>query len=209
MKSLIVLEDLLGLAKTDDDILTMDVLKAREVQRKLEETKDGYVIIAIDASGSMSGHKEGFAKSGAYAFAKDAVKQGYSVGVVFFNSNASLACRPTKELSQIKEAIKSMDTDGGTELDKGLLVASVALPSEGTRAIVVVTDGETQNEELCLKIGEQLKGKKIDIITIGTDDADQYFLSQLASAEHLSKKVSSADMVKAITSAAKLLPLMK
>jgi hypothetical protein len=53
------------------------------------------------------------------------------------------------------------------------------------------------------------KADKIDIITIGTDDADQTFLKNLASSTQLGSKVSREAFSSTISSSVKLLPLPK
>jgi hypothetical protein len=54
--------------------------------------------------------------------------------------------------------------------------------------------------------GEKAKKDKIDIITIGTDDANQEFLEKLASTVELGKKVTREVFSEAISSASNLLP---
>jgi len=56
-----------------------------------------------------------------------------------------------------------------------------------------------------LKAGEFAKSQHIDIIAIGTDDADQTFLKELASRSELGIKVSRENLEQIITSSVKLL----
>ena len=79
----------------------------------------------------------------------------------------------------------------------------------GNRVIVIVTDGMPNGpgDPLSnLKAGEDAKKNGIDIIAIGTDDADQEFLKRLASRSQLGLKVENRHLEKTITDSAKLLP---
>jgi hypothetical protein len=82
-------------------------------------------------------------------------------------------------------------------------------PYDATRVILIATDGKPDNEAYALKTGDIAKADKIDIITIGTDDADQAFLKNLASSTHLASKVSKEVFSQTISSSVKLLPLPK
>jgi predicted kinase len=76
----------------------------------------------------------------------------------------------------------------------------------GVRVIVVATDGEPDSRSSSLEVARRAKAAGIDIIAIGTEDADHGFLAQLATRSDLSVKVASRDLKSGITEAAKLLP---
>ena len=76
----------------------------------------------------------------------------------------------------------------------------------GPRAIVVVTDGLPNNREEALAVAQEAKNGGIDIITIGTEDADKAFLAKLATRSGLSVVVSDEDLGRGIASTAKMLP---
>jgi hypothetical protein len=71
---------------------------------------------------------------------------------------------------------------------------------------VATTDGQADNREETLRRANEAKKMRIDIMTIGTDDADKAFLELLATRKELSVKVSSHDLKQAIASMAKMLP---
>jgi uncharacterized protein YegL len=79
----------------------------------------------------------------------------------------------------------------------------------GPKAIVIVTDGmpNSPGDPLSsLNAGNFAKSQQIDIIAIGTDDADHAFLQKIASRSELGIKVSSEKLEQSITSSVKLLP---
>jgi molecular chaperone DnaK len=170
----------------------------------------GYVYLLIDRSASMAGDKLGQAKKGAMNFAKSALAKGYFTGLIQFDSSARLLCEPYKDLSIIEKAIARMDTGDTTHMAKAIGLAHGLLRSiSGARAMVIVTDGMPNglgDPHATLEAGESAKRNGIDIIVIGTDDADQKFLRQLASRLDLGVKVESKKLEKAITDIARMLP---
>jgi len=165
------------------------------------------VFLLIDCSGSMSDGKLKQAQSGALSFAADALGNGYHVGLIRFESTATILCKPTRDLAGLRRRIQSLATGGSTDMTHALQLAFEDLSATvGTRAIVVVTDGMPDKPGTALETARQAKGNGIDIIAIGTDDADKDFLGKLASRSDLMVKVSRELLGQSIASAAKLLP---
>jgi Ca-activated chloride channel family protein len=73
------------------------------------------------------------------------------------------------------------------------------------RTLVVVTDGIPDNPPSVLDIAARAKASGVEIIAIGTDDADKDFLDKLASRSDLSVKASREMLAQSIASAAKML----
>jgi len=76
----------------------------------------------------------------------------------------------------------------------------------GSKVIVIVTDGMPNSPEKTVKAAKQAKDKGIDIITIGTDDANEEFLKRLASRDELNIMVSRDQLAKSISSSVKMFP---
>ena len=172
-------------------------------------TGKGLVYLAIDCSASMAGGKLAQAKRGAIDFFNEARAKGYHVGLVKFETYAELICEPQTELPVIRRYVEQLDRGISTDMAEGIMIAADKLRGQpGTRAIVVVTDGIPDNEEDALAAGREARNEGIDMITIGTDDADQGFLKKLASRENLSVIVTSENLGRGIASTAKMLPAM-
>ena len=75
--------------------------------------------------------------------------------------------------------------------------------------IVIATDGQPDNRSTASGAAEKAKKMGVDIIAVGTDDADSSFLKKLASRSDLGIKVTREHFGKGITQAAKSLPLLK
>jgi Mg-chelatase subunit ChlD len=174
------------------------------------EKEMAYVYLVIDTSGSMANDKLEQAKRGILDFAKDAFRKEYMVGLISFNTTATHVCDPTYDMEILKECVRGMNATGSTNMEDAIKMAHDHIKKlKNTRVIVIATDGLPDNKQTALKEAAKAKEDKIDIITIGTDDANQEFLKKLASRSGLSKKVERAMFSQAISSASKLLPSPK
>lgn len=170
----------------------------------------GYVYLLVDCSASMAGDKIKYAKKGALNFGKDALIKGYFTGLIRFDSSAKLVCEPYKDLSMLEKAMAKLEVGDTTHMAKAINLAHNLLKNlSGTRVIVIVTDGMPNgagDPQTTLYAAEEAKKAGIEIIAIGTDDADQELLKRLASRKDLGVKVSSKHLEKTIIDSAKLLP---
>ncbi|RLF38548.1 MAG: hypothetical protein DRN12_08250 [Thermoplasmata archaeon] len=166
------------------------------------------VYLLLDCSGSMEGQKLAQAKRGAINFAEDARGKGYAVGLIKFSSTATHLCEPQQKISALNQYLERMTAGGGTNMTDAILLALQKMSDrKGYRAMVIVTDGMPDSQETASDAAREAKANGIDILTIGTDDADRDFLAKLASKTELSVKVLSDRFEEGITSMAKMLPL--
>ena len=171
----------------------------------------GQAYLLIDCSGSMqANNKLQQAKKGALNFAKDALVKHYLTGLIQFDSSAKLICEPGGDLSALEKGLSKLEIGDLTHMAKAINLAYNLLNNQsGQRVIVIVTDGMPNGDgdpQSSLRSGESAKKAGIDIITIGTDDADEKFLKLLASRTQLGVKVNSKNLEKTITDSAMLLP---
>jgi Mg-chelatase subunit ChlD len=161
-------------------------------------------LLLIDTSGSMSGAKIEQAKSGAVDFAQSAIDKGYAVALAIFADRAAMVCDPTSDAAQFTRKIARLETGvvgETTDLAAGLILAD-KFPT--LAAVVVVTDGATPQVP-ALGAAAALKAKGVEIICIGTDDADADFLKRLATRSDLATHVSPRNLRSAINGAGRLL----
>ena len=177
---------------------------------KAESANTGFIYLLIDCSASMNGDKLNQAKRGAIKFAKDALRKGYLTGLIQFDSSAVHLCDPQRELAILEEQLRRITIGGSTNMTQGLLVATEKLAGRiGSRVIVIATDGDPDNRSTALRAAEKAKKNGVDIISIGTDDANRDFLKKLASRSDLGIKVSRSQFEKGITQAAESLPQLQ
>jgi len=174
--------------------------------------RNAFAFMVIDCSQSMSGHNMSQAKKGAIEFAENAIKKGYAVGLIKFDFTAQLVCEPAADTNILRQQVGGLIADGPTNMADGIKCATEWLHHrDGDRVIVLVTDGmpfvdDTPDDTNTLNAAQQAKDKGIEIITIGTDDANKDFLNKIASRSELSAIVSRDQLGQSIVSAAKLLP---
>ena len=171
------------------------------------EKQMAHVYLVIDTSGSMVGDKLEQAKNGAMDFAKDALRKEYAVGLISFNTTARHLCEPTYDIGLLKNQIREMHATGSTNMAEAIRIAHHHLRRpDSIQVMVIATDGLPDNAHDALREATNAKKDKIDIVTIGTDDANQEFLKRLATRAELGKKVTREVFSNAISSASNLLP---
>ncbi len=183
------------------------VLKSADGRMEdIHRSVSGCVYVIIDCSGSMSGEKLDRARLGAFDFATEAVRKDYRVGLIGFDTTASVICEPLSSMSQFEDALGSLAAGGSTNMTQAIELATDRLLFEsGIRSMVIVTDGVPDDPDAALLAGQKAKVESIDIIAIGTDPADREFLAKLATRNDLATHVPSDQLRQGIAGAAKLL----
>ena len=169
-------------------------------------TSQRNVLLLIDTSGSMAGSKIEQARNGAIDFARSAIVRSYATALAVFADRAAMVCDPTADADRFAKKVTGVDVGlvgGTTDLAAGLVLAG---KFRELAAVVVVTDGQSNDNNTALSVAATLKARGIDIICIGTDDADAEFLKQLATRSDLASHVSSRNLRSAITDASRFLP---
>lgn len=164
------------------------------------------VLLLIDTSGSMAGTKIEQARNGAIDFAHSAITKSYATALAIFADRAAMVCGPTSDAGRFAKKIARVDVGlvgGTTDLAAGL---ALARKFRELAAVVIVTDGQSNDNNAALQVAAALKNRSIDIICIGTDDADADFLKQLATRSDLATHVQSKNLRSAITDASRFLP---
>jgi Mg-chelatase subunit ChlD len=168
------------------------------------QTRRPNALLLLDTSGSMAGAKIEQAKSGAVDFAQLAIARGYATALAIFADRAAMVCDPTFDSAHFASKIARLDVGlvgGTTDLAAGLILAA-KFPE--LAAVVIVTDGATPQRP-ALKAAAPLQQRGVDIICIGTDDADKDFLKRLATRSDLATHVPAQDLRSAINDAGRLL----
>jgi Mg-chelatase subunit ChlD len=164
------------------------------------------VLLLIDVSGSMAGPKIEQAKSGSIDFSHSAMSRSYATALAVFADRAAMVCDPTVDAAHFASKIARVNVGlvgGTTDLAAGLVLAG---KFRDLAAVVIVTDGQSNDNDAALQVAATLKNRAIDIICIGTDDADRDFLKQLATRSDLATHVLPKNLRSAITDASRFLP---
>ncbi|OGL51523.1 MAG: hypothetical protein A3G31_03450 [Candidatus Schekmanbacteria bacterium RIFCSPLOWO2_12_FULL_38_15] len=166
------------------------------------------VYLLIDCSGSMAeGNKIEQAKKGAIGFAEEAQRKEYAVGLIQFSSHAEHILEPHNELTSLNTSIEKLSANGSTNMAAAVQIArDKLLDKAGEKVICIVTDGMPDDKKATLEAANEVRTQGIEIMTIGTDDADKEFLEELATRKELSRKVLRDQLEQGIVAMAKMLP---
>lgn len=164
--------------------------------------------LLLDCSTSMDDYgKLESAKGGAIGFCKEASQKGYAIGVIGFSHEP--VCLREAELGWegARQAMFGICASGSTDMTGALLMAHRKLKSRaGQKAVCLVTDGMPDDKDSALKAALALQTSGIEIMTLGTDDADKAFLDKIATSKDLSVKVPRQQLQQGVSDMARLLP---
>lgn len=163
------------------------------------------VLLLIDTSGSMAGDKITQAKQGTIDFARSANLRGCATAMAVFADRAKMVCDSTVETYSFEKKVSGLDVGIvglGTNLTAALNLAGKVAR---LNAVVVVTDGQPDSQSTALSAAEFLKRRGVEILCIGTDDADRKFLAKLASRSDLAIHVEAENLRTSIDQASSLL----
>jgi Mg-chelatase subunit ChlD len=139
--------------------------------------RDRKCLLLIDCSSSMSGGNLQQAKAGGLGFSEQALAKEYAVGVIRFACDADLVCSPSRDIQRIRGPLAALDASGSTNMTAAIDLARTHLATrQPMQAIVLATDGMPDNPASTLSAARKAKEEGIQIIVIGTDDADSAFL---------------------------------
>ena len=181
----------------------------RSLAREAAHTPDPpVVILAVDCSSSMEGDKIRQARRGALEFGQDAVRRGYQVGVIMFSSISAtrVVLRPSAALELFQTSLEKLTASGNTAMANGIDLAVSEIGGRPGGVICIVTDGEPNSQKDTSASARAARAKGIEIMAVGTDDADWKFLSQIVSRTELAAKVDRVQFRAQIAGMAKKLP---
>jgi Mg-chelatase subunit ChlD len=182
--------------------------KALSAQPRRAASQGPVVILSIDCSRSMEGDKLRQARRGAMEFGEDAIRRGYMVGVVMFASTSSttVLLSPTASLEPFRAALEKLAIAGSTDMASGIDLAVGQIDNRPGSVICIVTDGEPNSQKDTITSANKARVLGIEIMAVGTDDADWKFLSQIVTRTELAAKVERSQFRAQIASMAKKLP---
>lgn len=165
------------------------------------------VYLLLDCSGSMEGEKLDAAGKGALAFASEATAKDYHVGLIAFASTPGCYREARAGIAGFAECLGGLEAAGSTDLAAALTLATEKIARcPGDKVFCVVTDGIPDDADAALAAAKEATRHGIEIMAIGTDDADRAFLDRLVTRRELAAKVERRQLRQGIASMAGLLP---
>ena len=152
-----------------------------------------------------SGNRLHSATDGALKLNRDITSVGFDVGLILFSTEAELVCAPTR--TGIESSLQGITCTGSTNLTAALRLALSNLSDrrQTRRVVIVATDGYPDDADTALEIAAVVKTEGIEILVVGTDDADRRFLEKLASRPESAIVTSGSQIGTGIVAVSKLL----
>ena len=127
------------------------------------------------------------------------------LSIVKFDSNASpiIGLTNPTEKDKLQTAIQELrNIDGGTNMADGIRKAYDQLRySNLTPNILLFTDGQPDSAEEALKTAQDVRNNNVNLIAVGTGDADIHYLAQLTGDRSLVFYADSGDIDQAFREA--------
>ncbi len=127
-----------------------DVAKEFEITAK--NSKVVTVVAVVDSSGSMSRTDPNNLRVSALKLMVDSLDNRYNFGLVDFDSKATVLAEPVQlgeyngEIrNDLKDITNFINSDGGTDIRKGLELGCTLIPQDQMGVIVLLTDGHDKN----------------------------------------------------------------
>ncbi len=160
------------------------------------EPKRIRVFLLVDASSSMAGPPMEEAQSAASEFLARCDFTTTEVGLISFSTSVALLASATSHVRRLEAAIHRIETEGSTDLTDALEMARGQLVGDDRRRyIVLLTDGYPDAPESAVEQAEAARRSGIEVVAIGTGDADRDYLRRLASHDQTSIFAQRGELV--------------
>jgi molecular chaperone DnaK (HSP70) len=154
------------------------------------------VFLLIDVSASMTGQPLIEAQTAAQEFLSKCDFTTMEVGLISFSSLVTLQSAATSNVRRLHAAVNRIEAQGSTNLTDALEMARGQLvAADRKRYIVLLTDGYPDAAESAVEQAMAAQKQGIEIVAIGTGDADRDYLRRLASSEQASIFARSGELV--------------
>jgi uncharacterized protein YegL len=164
------------------------------------------VFLLIDVSYSMDGSALAEAKQAAQEFVRKSDLAHISIGLIEFGSKAKIISGLTQNAKHLHKAINQLKTDGSTNMTEGLTTAYLKLKNvDDPRFIILLTDGVPNHPKSAIEVAQEICADGIELITIGTGDADKKYLQSLACYDQNSFFAKAGTMVSTFSRIAQVL----
>jgi molecular chaperone DnaK len=154
------------------------------------------VFLLIDVSASMTGQPLIEAQTAANEFLTKCDFTTMEVGLISFSTLVALQSTATSNVRRLYAAVQRMEAQGSTNLTDALEMARGQLVAgDRKRYVVLLTDGYPDAAESAIEQAQAARKQGIEIVAIGTGDADRDYLRRLASSEQASIFARSGELV--------------
>ena len=166
----------------------------KEKESEIINTSSGKkeIVLVLDTSGSMDGEPLEKTKEASTRFLESVFGKSAMVGIVTYDENAQKISGFSNELSVLENDLEEIETNGSTNIESGLQMATDMLEeSEAQKKIIVLmSDGEPNRgllDQELIEYADSIKEENIEIFTLGFFEQ----LSNRANAQYLMEEIAS------------------
>ena len=161
------------------------------------------VILLIDTSSSMWGGKLSEVQAAATGFVERQNLTVNNLAIVEFSSNSQVLTNFDADKTELKQAIANLTPSGGTNLSQGLKTVASLLRNSNTPNILLFTDGQPNDPRASKSIAREIREAGINLVTVGTGDANSNYLTSLTENPDLVFFANSGEIDQAFRAAEK------
>lgn len=170
---------------TVDDFTFADngfAVSNKKVTRVTDDTNNLISIaLVIDGSGSMDGKRIANARDAVEACINNMDPETQELAIVMYEDSAQVLTPLTNDVSKLRSGAEKISANGGTNIPVGLYAGIESLKdSEGTKAIILMTDGEDGNPEEMPAAIEAAKRENIAVFTVSTGGGEREYMENIA-----------------------------
>jgi molecular chaperone DnaK (HSP70)/uncharacterized protein YegL len=167
-----------------------------EVGALVREAELIRLYLLLDVSASMTGPPLEEAQTAAREFLARCDFTTMEVGLISFSTLVALQAQATSNVRRLHAAVHRLEAEGSTNLTDALEMARGQLvANDRKRYVVILTDGYPDAPESAIEQAKKAREQGIEIVAIGTGDADREYLRRLASSEQASIFAKSGELV--------------
>ena len=142
------------------------------------------IYLLMDVSASMTGAPLDEAQEAARAFVDRCDFTSAEVGLIAFSDQVTLQAAASDNARKVQAAIARLAAEGTTNLADAIELARAQLiDNDRRRYVVILTDGYPDAPDAAAREAALTRDAGIEIVAIGTGDADLDYLRRLASTE--------------------------
>ncbi len=168
----------------------------RERRHRRGRVEPVRLYLLIDVSSSMAGPPLEEAREAARAFLDRCDFTATQVGLIAFSDKVTMQAEATDNVRKVLAAVGRLEADGTTNLTDALHLAREMLAAKDrTRYIVMLTDGYPDAPESAVWEAAETREEGIQIVAIGTGDADREYLKRLSNTDETAIFAKSGELV--------------
>ncbi len=137
--------------------------------------------IVLDCSGSMAGTPLDDAKQAAQLCVDNMDAETQQIAVVSYSDSATLTVPQTNSSTALTSGINGLGSLGGTNISAGVTAGVDALSGEGSKAMILLTDGQDGNSQEAMQEAiDYANANDVAIYTVGFGDINASYLTDIA-----------------------------